>query len=80
MPFHPNKIVKDPVNKILGKEKRAILVEPLEYQELNVLKSCFLVITDSGGIQEEAPTFNKPVLIIRNKTERTEGIKVELQN
>ena len=77
LPFHPNKVVQKPIKKILGTHRRVILVESLEYIELvHVLKSCFLVITDSGGIQEEAPTFNKPVLITREKTERAEGIKV----
>ena len=77
LPFHPNKIVQNPIKNILGNERRVILVKPLEYIELvHVLKLCFFVITDSGGIQEEAPTFDKPVLITREKTERTEGIEV----
>ena len=75
-PLHPNKIVRDPIKKILKNEKRVHLIEPLNYIELvYLLKSCQFVITDSGGLQEEAPTFNKPVLIARDKTEREEGIK-----
>ena len=75
-PLHPNKIVRDPIKKILKNEKRVHLIEPLNYIELvYLLKSCQFVITDSGGLQEEAPTFNKPVLITRDKTEREEGIK-----
>ena len=74
-PLHPNKLVREPIKRILKNEKRVHLIEPLNYLELvYVLKSCQFVITDSGGIQEEAPTFNKPVLITRDKTERGEGI------
>ncbi len=66
---HPNPIVKNKINEILGKHPRIILVKPLKYDALvKVLKYCILVLTDSGGLQEEAPSFGKPVLILRNNT------------
>lgn len=75
IPLHPNKIVKEPIKELLGKHKRVKLVNSLDYSSLvSVLKECKFVITDSGGLQEEAPTFDKPVLIIRKETERIEGI------
>lgn len=77
IPLHPNKIVSEPIKKILGHQQKVFLIEPLSYADLVfVLRSSLIVITDSGGIQEEAPTFNKPVLITRNKTERQEGVQV----
>ena len=75
IPLHPNKIVREPIKKILGHQERVFLIEPLSYIDLVfVLRSSLIVITDSGGIQEEAPIFNKPVLITRNNTEREEGV------
>jgi len=76
LPLHPNPIVREPLVKILGNNKRIKLSEPFEYKEFVFsLKKCSLVLTDSGGIQEEAPSLGKPVLVLRNNTERTEGIK-----
>jgi UDP-N-acetylglucosamine 2-epimerase (non-hydrolysing) len=59
----------------LGKIKNVILTEPLDYPELVCLmQNAKLIMTDSGGIQEEAPTFGAPVLVLRYETERTEGV------
>ena len=76
LPMHLNSIVRDPIKKELSNIKRIKLTEPLRYDEFAfVLKNCYLIITDSGGVQEEAPTFKKPVLIIRYNTEREEAIE-----
>lgn len=75
-PVHLNPNVKKPVKKILKNNPRIILLDPLNYVEFVFLMSkSYLILTDSGGIQEEAPTFNKPVLIMRNHTERPEAVK-----
>ncbi len=75
-PMHPNPIIRDPIKKILGEQNRIYLIEPLDYEDLIAhIKFSTLIITDSGGIQEEAPTFSKPVLVLRNNTERQETIK-----
>lgn len=74
-PVHLNPNVKKPVKKILKNNPRIILLNPLNYVEFVFLMSkSYLILTDSGGIQEEAPTFNKPVLIMRNHTERPEAV------
>ena len=76
LPVHPNPNVHDKVYSVLDKLPNVILTEPLDYPELVCLmKNTKLVLTDSGGIQEEAPTFGNPVLVMRYETERTEGIK-----
>lgn len=75
-PVHMNPNIKEPVYNILSGQERIRLREPLEYSELvKLLYSCHMVLTDSGGIQEEAPTFGKPVLVLREETERPEGIE-----
>ena len=75
-PVHLNPNVKEPVNRILQNQPNVLLIEPLEYPHLVwLLSKCHLVLTDSGGIQEEAPALGKPVLVMRNVTERTEGIE-----
>jgi UDP-N-acetylglucosamine 2-epimerase (non-hydrolysing) len=75
-PVHPNPNVRRPVERILRGAKRVLLVEPLDYREfVKLLKSCYLIITDSGGIQEEAPSLKKPVLLMREVTERPEAVK-----
>ena len=75
LPVHLNPNVRKVVADTLQKDTRLHLVEPMVYRDLvKVLKNCYLVLTDSGGIQEEAPTFGKPVLILRKVTERLEGI------
>ena len=75
MPVHPNPNVKNVVEKELANINQISLCEPLDYIQLvTELKSCYLVLTDSGGLQEEAPSLHKPVLVLRNETERPEGI------
>jgi len=75
IPMHPNKIVREPFIKTLESHPRVLLIDPLRYDELvSVIKKCYLLLTDSGGIQEEAPSLGKPVLVLRNTTEREEAI------
>ncbi len=75
-PVHLNPNVRGQVYPILGKTKNVHLIEPLDYPSLIWLMSkSYVVLTDSGGIQEEAPSLGKPVLVMRDVTERTEGIK-----
>jgi UDP-N-acetylglucosamine 2-epimerase (non-hydrolysing) len=74
-PVHLNPNVREPVERILGNHSRIHLIEPLDYAHLLwLLNLCTLVITDSGGIQEEAPALGKPVLVMREVTERMEGV------
>jgi UDP-N-acetylglucosamine 2-epimerase (non-hydrolysing) len=74
-PVHLNPNVKDPVNLLLSKTDNMHLVAPLDYEPfVYLLKHCFLVLTDSGGIQEEAPSLGKPVLVMRDVTERPEAV------
>ena len=76
VPIHKNPIVREPLKRILGGNPRILLTEPLSYEKLvAVIKSSKLIISDSGGIQEEAPTFGKPVLVLRENTERIEVIE-----
>ncbi|MGL4420756.1 MAG: non-hydrolyzing UDP-N-acetylglucosamine 2-epimerase, partial [Gemmataceae bacterium] len=77
-PVHLNPNVREPVERILGHGHHNIyLLEPLGYREfIEVFRKCTLVLTDSGGVQEEAPTLNKPLLIMRDNTERPEGVEV----
>lgn len=75
-PVHLNPNVKKPVKKILDNINNIKLIEPLEYKLfIYLMKHSYLVLTDSGGIQEEAPSFRKPVLVMRNVSERIEAIK-----
>jgi len=75
-PVHLNPNVREPVNRILNGIANIYLIEPLEYPYLIWLMSkSYLVLTDSGGIQEEAPSLGKPVLVMRDVTERIEGIE-----
>ena len=75
-PVHLNPNVRGIVNKVLGNTKNIHLIEPLDYPSLIWLMSrSFFVLTDSGGIQEEAPTLGKPVLVMRDVTERQEGVE-----
>ncbi len=74
-PVHPNPSVREPAHRLLGHLERVHLVEPLDYLDLvQVLIRADLVLTDSGGIQEEAPTFGAHVLVLREVTERPEGV------
>ena len=75
-PVHPSPRVRGPVREILGNHPAVDLCDPLPYSDfIATLASCFLVVTDSGGVQEEAPALGKPVLVVRNKTERDEGVR-----
>ncbi len=75
IPMHKNKIVRNIILELLSNNKRIILKEPLKYDELiATMKKSHFIMTDSGGIQEEAPSLGKPVLVLRNKTEREEAI------
>lgn len=73
LPVHPNPNVKDTVHALLGDRPNVSLVQPLPYEQLvQELATAYLVVTDSGGIQEEAPALKKPVLVLREETERPE--------
>jgi UDP-N-acetylglucosamine 2-epimerase (non-hydrolysing) len=75
-PVHLNPNVQEPVYRILGNTPNIILLEPLDYLPMvHLMKHAGLVLTDSGGLQEEAPTFGIPVLVMRNVTERPEGVQ-----
>lgn len=75
-PVHLNPVVQQTAKRILGGHERIHLVDPLDYQDLvGVMKRSYLVMTDSGGLQEEAPALNKPVLVLRRETERNEGVE-----
>jgi UDP-N-acetylglucosamine 2-epimerase (non-hydrolysing) len=74
-PVHPNPNVQDPVNRLLLKEANITLIEPAGYVEfVDLMRRAYLIVTDSGGIQEEAPSLGKPVLVLREKTERPEAV------
>jgi UDP-N-acetylglucosamine 2-epimerase (non-hydrolysing) len=74
-PVHPNPVVRDLVYQELENEPHVTLTDPLDYADLvHLIQRSYLVLTDSGGIQEEAPTLGKPVLILRAVTERPEGV------
>jgi UDP-N-acetylglucosamine 2-epimerase (non-hydrolysing) len=74
-PIHMNPAVREIANEILGDEDRIRIIEPLEVFDFhNFLSRSYLILTDSGGIQEEAPSLGKPVLVMRDTTERPEGI------
>src|SRR5262249_57212657 len=76
LPVHLNPNVQCVVRAALDGVARVHLLAPVDYPQLvALLRRCTLVITDSGGIQEEAPTFGKPVLVLRETTERPEGIQ-----
>jgi len=74
-PLHLNPNVQDPVKRILGDIKNIYLIEPQDYLPFVYLMKCsYLILTDSGGIQEEAPSLGKPVLVLRDNTERPEAV------
>ena len=75
-PVHLNPNVQEPVYRLLDGQPNIALLPPLDYQPLiYLMKRCYLVLTDSGGIQEEAPSLGKPVLVLRDTTERPEGVQ-----
>lgn len=75
-PVHPSPLVREMARKVLGGHDRIHLIEPLGVMDLhNFMNQAYLVMTDSGGIQEEAPALGKPVLVMRDTTERPEGVE-----
>jgi UDP-N-acetylglucosamine 2-epimerase (non-hydrolysing) len=76
LPIHPNPAVRRSILPGLKQNRNVIVCEPLKYEQfLSCLKHAFLVISDSGGVQEEATALGKPVLVLRDETERQEGVK-----
>ena len=74
-PVHLNPKVQQPANRILGELPNVHLIDPLEVDDLhNLIAKCYFVLTDSGGLQEEAPSLGKPVLVLRTETERPEAV------
>lgn len=75
-PVHPNPNVRGPVERLLGAEKRIVLIDPQDYEPfVFLMEQSHFIITDSGGVQEEAPSLGKPVLVMRDATERPEAVK-----
>ena len=75
-PIHMNPVVREIADEFLGGDDRIHIIEPLDVLDFhNFLSRSYLILTDSGGIQEEAPSLGKPVLVMRDTTERPEGIK-----
>jgi UDP-N-acetylglucosamine 2-epimerase (non-hydrolysing) len=75
LPLHRNPTVRQPLTEILGNHSRVFLTDPLDYGQLvGAMQRCTLLLTDSGGLQEEAPGLGKPVLVLRETTERPEAI------
>ena len=75
-PVHMNPIVRELAKEIFGNNDRVHLIEPLDVMDFhNFMSKSYLILTDSGGIQEEAPSLGKPVLVMRDTTERPEGVK-----
>ena len=74
-PVHMNPVVNEPANELLGSTERIHLISPLGYAPFaNLMARSYMVLTDSGGIQEEAPALGKPVLVLRKETERPEAV------
>ena len=74
-PIHLNPKVRETANEVFGNSRKVKLIEPLDVFDFhNFMEKAYLIMTDSGGIQEEAPSLGKPVLVLRNTTERPEGI------
>ncbi|MFM1798880.1 MAG: hypothetical protein RLZZ117_1158 [Cyanobacteriota bacterium] len=76
LPLHRNPTVREPLQALLGNHPRAFLTDPLDYNHLvAAMRGCTLLLTDSGGLQEEAPALGKPVLVLRRTTERPEAVE-----
>lgn len=76
-PVHPNPNIREPAYQILSRQPRVILCPPLDYKSfVALMKRSYIILTDSGGIQEEAPALAKPVLVLRNETERPEAVEL----
>lgn len=77
IPVHPNPNVKQTVESTLGKHPRIKLISPLDYEPFcRLMEKAHIILTDSGGIQEEAPSLQKPVLVLRDETERPEAVEM----
>lgn len=75
-PVHPNPNIRKPVYEILQGKDRIHLIEPLEYAQFcTLMKKSYIILTDSGGVQEEAPSLGKPVIVLRDTTERPEAVE-----
>jgi len=75
-PMHMNPKVRETANRVLQGMERVHLIEPLQYQPfVNLMAKSYLIVTDSGGMQEEAPSLGKPVLVVRKETERPEAVE-----
>jgi UDP-N-acetylglucosamine 2-epimerase (non-hydrolysing) len=76
LPLHRNPTVREPMQSLLADHPRVVLTEPLDYDRLvAAMRGCTLLLTDSGGLQEEAPALGKPVLVLRRTTERPEAVE-----
>lgn len=76
LPLHRNPTVREPLTALLGNHPRVFLTEPLDYKQLvGAIQRSYLLLTDSGGLQEEAPSLGKPVLVLRETTERPEAVQ-----
>jgi UDP-N-acetylglucosamine 2-epimerase (non-hydrolysing) len=74
-PVHPNPNVQDPVQRYLARHPHVQLISPLSYVPfVDLMRRAYLLITDSGGVQEEGPSLGKPILVLREKTERPEAV------
>ena len=74
-PVHPNPAVREPVQRLLGGQERILLIDPVNVLDMhNLIARSYLVLTDSGGLQEEVPHFGIPVLVLREETERPEAV------
>ncbi len=75
-PVHLNPNVQEPVKRLLGNNPNIALIKPLGYEDfVCLMKACHFILSDSGGVQEEAPSLGKPVLVMRDTTERPEGVE-----
>ena len=75
-PIHPNPSIRKPARRILKEIPNIHLIDPLPYLEfVSLIDACSFIVTDSGGLQEEGPALNKPVLVLRDTTERQEGVE-----
>ncbi len=76
LPMHKNPVVRKTVKEVLGSHSRVLLIEPLDYLPfVQLMKLSHLILTDSGGVQEEGPSLGKPILVLRNTTERPEAVE-----
>jgi UDP-N-acetylglucosamine 2-epimerase (non-hydrolysing) len=76
LPVHPNPNAREPIRRRLGSLEQVTLIDPVEYVPfVDLMRRAYILITDSGGIQEEGPSLGKPVLVLREKTERPEAVE-----